>query len=337
MKIEPSIVVALVAATASLVIAVISQFFTRRNQVAIEELRDKIGSEKAERDAKRDYEYEARKRLYEQCGPILFQLVEHCEAAYFRIVGLAETAKSGNLEPNDEDSFLRDEYYHTSTLYRLLAPSATLKLLQRSITSVDLSLDALIWRQYALARQAFFAFGAEFSLAKLDPTLDYNPFDEDADQKARANPEKYYRQGLPLGAIEGAIEALLIAEDGKMRLLSYSECEAAYAKKASSVRKQFDEISFLIDEFHPRSRPIFWRILVTQACLYRGIFEQSELKQEDWGVAKLAVPDSERPRFDWRSEHDKSVTDAAVFTPLSVAKSYLEGRMTAALNRIART
>ncbi|UWU80467.1 hypothetical protein N2603_18950 [Bradyrhizobium huanghuaihaiense] len=329
--------VALVAASASLAVAVISQISTRKNQAAIEELRDRLGREKAERDAKRDYEYEARKRLYEQCGPILFQLVEHCEAAYFRIVGLAENAKSGNLEPDDEECFLRDEYYRTSTLYRFLAPCATLKLLQRSITSVDLSLDALIWRQYTLARQAFFAFGAEFTLAKTNPMIDYDPFDADADRKAKANPERYYRQGLPLGVMESAIEALLISDNGRMRLMTYAECEAAYAKKTSSVRKQFDEISFLIDEFHPRSRPIFWRILVTQACLYRGIFEQSELKREDWELAKLAIPGNERPKFDWRSLKDEHVTNEAVFIPLDVAQTYLENRLTVALKRIAAT
>lgn len=334
MNIDPTMAVALVAATGSLAIAAISHISTRKNQAAIEELRHKLGREKAERDARRDYEYEARKRLYEQCGPILFQLVEHSEAAYFRIIGLAENARLDNLEPDDEDSHLRDEYYRTSTLYRLLAPCATLKLLQRSITSVDLSLDALIWRQYTLARQAFFAFGAEFTLAKTDPLIDYDPFDADADRKAKASPEKYYRQGLPLGVMESAIEALLIADDGRMRLLTYAECEVAYGKKGSSVRKQFDEISFLIDEFHPRSRPIFWRILVTQACLYRSIFEQSELTREDWGLAKLAIPREEKPKFDWRSQKDGQVTDEAVYVPLGVAQSYLEGRLTVALKRI---
>jgi hypothetical protein len=91
--------VALIAAAASLIVALISHVSTRENQTALETLRRRFDDEKAEKDAKRDYEYDARKRLYEQCGPILFQLVEHCEAAYFRITGLAQTAKLQNLEP----------------------------------------------------------------------------------------------------------------------------------------------------------------------------------------------------------------------------------------------
>src|SRR5258708_3524665 len=200
--------VALIAASASLAVAIFSHFSSRENQTALEKLRRRFDEEDAERDAKRDYEYDARKRLYEQCGPILFQLVELCEAAYFRITGLAQTAKLKNLEPGRE-SFLRDSYYHTSTLYRLLAPSAALKLLQRRLTLVDLSLDLLMLRQYTLARRAFFAFGGESRFASSRRTRAYQPFDKHAEEKARADPATFYRQGLPLGVFEGAIESLL--------------------------------------------------------------------------------------------------------------------------------
>jgi len=79
--------VAIIAATASLIVAIINHFSTKSNQRAIEELRDA----QKDRDAKRDYEYEARKRLYHECGPILFQLAELSEAVYSRIIGLAGT------------------------------------------------------------------------------------------------------------------------------------------------------------------------------------------------------------------------------------------------------
>ena len=140
---------ALIAAMAALVVAVITHLSSRSNQRAIEELRNRYAENKAERDARRDYLYEARKRLYHECGPIVFQLAELSEAAFYRITGLAQTASQGNLEPG-RHSFLRDEYYRVSTIYRLLAPSAALKLMQRRLTLVDLSLDYAIHRRYAL-------------------------------------------------------------------------------------------------------------------------------------------------------------------------------------------
>src|SRR5258708_15823326 len=328
--------VALIAASASLAVAIFSHFSSRENQTALEKLRRRFDEEDAERDAKRDYEYDARKRLYEQCGPILFQLVEHCEAAYFGITGIAQTAKIKNLEAG-RGAFLRDSYYHTSTLYRLLAPSAALKLLQRRLTLVDLSLDLLMLRQYTLAREAFFAFGGEMRFARLERAIDYQPFDKHAEEKARADPATFYRQGLPLGVFEGAIESLLSPNGAQeVRLLTYAECEAEYEKKDSNLRQQFDGISFLIDDFHPRCRPIFWRMLVTQACIYRALFQQSELGKPGWSLANLEIPVSEREKFDWRSERDEKVTGAQVFEPLKVAEKYFADRLAARLDRIAK-
>jgi hypothetical protein len=325
----------LVAAVASLVVAIITHLSGRSNQKAIEELRDRYAENKAERDARRDYQYEARKRLYHELGPIVFQLAELSEAAFYRITGLAQTARQGNLEPG-RHSFLRDEYYRISTLYRLLAPPAALKLMQRRLTLVDLSLDYAMHRQYTLARQAFFAFGDEFTFARLGPrSLDYRPFDEKAEAKVRTAPAIYWRQGLPLGVIEGAIEALLTPDQGSQpRVMTYAECEAEYNKQGTRVREAFDGIAFLIQDFHPRTRPVFWRMLVTQACLYRILFQPHELERSDWGVADLCVPAADRTRFDWRTEGDGSLDEATVLEPLAVAEQYLRERLTPRLKRV---
>jgi hypothetical protein len=325
---------ALVVAGASLAVALVAHFSTRANQQAIEQLRDKYAEASAERNAKRDYQYEARKRLYQECGPAIFQLVELCEAAFFRVTGLAQTASEGHLEPG-RGSFLRDGYYRVSTLYRLLAPSAALKMIQRRLTLVDLSLDQTIWRQYTLARQAFLAFGDEFAFARLGQPLEYKPWDKAGDQKARSNPAVYWRQGLPLGVIESAIEAILVSDrEHDMRVMTYAECEAEYEKQDSRVRTNFDQIDFLIDDFHPRSRPVFWRLLVTQACLYRVLSQPNELEPLDWNISALRIPDPERAKFDWRSAQDADTNETVVYEPLIVAEQYLKQHLGPRLARI---
>ncbi|MGE5265050.1 MAG: hypothetical protein ACM3S0_16845, partial [Acidobacteriota bacterium] len=67
------VVTALIAAFASLTVAVITQIVAIRNQRALAQnqqllaqLQSDLAEKKAERDARRDYEYEARKRLYEE-------------------------------------------------------------------------------------------------------------------------------------------------------------------------------------------------------------------------------------------------------------------------------
>lgn len=76
-----SIIVAIVAALSSLVVAGISYFSARKNAHDLESLKARLVEEQAEKNARRDYEYEARKRLYQQYEPLLFQLVELSESA----------------------------------------------------------------------------------------------------------------------------------------------------------------------------------------------------------------------------------------------------------------
>jgi len=118
---------AMATAIASLIVAIVTHFSARSNQREIEKLKGEIVDSNAERDARRDYQYEARKRLYEQCGPLLFQLSEAAESAYHRVMSLASRAREGNLEPGGT-SFLKDSYFRLSTLYRLFVPAAVLKL-----------------------------------------------------------------------------------------------------------------------------------------------------------------------------------------------------------------
>jgi hypothetical protein len=332
---EVKLWVAVIAASASLIGVIFSHFSNRANQAFIERLKSLHSQEDAEKNAKRDYEYDARKRLYEQCGPILFQLVELSESAYFRIIGLAENAKNGNLELGS--SHLEDSYYRLSTLYRILAPSAALKILQTRLTLVDFSLDKTIWRQYTLARQVFFTFGGEFQLAKIEPVRPYYPFDRDAEKKAKHDPAQFYRQGLPIGVMEVAIESLVRTTEGNdLRLISYAECEAEYEREGSALRHQFDEIAFLIEGFHPRSRPIFWRMLVTQASLHRALYQQTDFDSREWSVANLQIPETEWPKFDWRSRKDPNVSEEAALEPLRVAQTFLNDRLGVRLDRITK-
>src|SRR5437588_3203958 len=130
-----SIIVAVVAALSSLVVAVVSYLSSRKNSHDLESLKADLAEKQAEKSARRDYEYEARKRLYQQYEPLLFQLVELSESALRRISGLAKSASKGNLRPDHTGWLAPNDYYYdhymASTIYRLLAPFAILKLIQR--------------------------------------------------------------------------------------------------------------------------------------------------------------------------------------------------------------
>src|SRR5438552_88350 len=107
-----SIIVALTAAITSLIVAVVNHFSTKKNTHDLETFKAKLTTDltkeldsfradivdkQAEKNARRDYLYEARKRLYQEYEPLLFQLVEFSRNALDRIYGLARTAKQSNL------------------------------------------------------------------------------------------------------------------------------------------------------------------------------------------------------------------------------------------------
>src|SRR6266571_930724 len=122
----------------------------RKGELAkeLEAYKDTLVEQQEERNARRDYQYEARKRLYQQYEPLLFQLVECCENAKERIYSLARTARLGDLEPKGWLS--SKDYYLSSTIYFLLSPLVVFKLMQRSLTLVDLTVDPYLNDQYLL-------------------------------------------------------------------------------------------------------------------------------------------------------------------------------------------
>src|SRR5689334_13412477 len=146
---------AIIAATISGVISILSIIISNKNNISLEQIKNDLEIKKDEQTARRDYEYEARKRLYEECEPILFRFAELSESALKRIYALAKNARDGNLGP-DRFWLSTDQYFIRSTIYRLFAPLSTFKILQRRLTSMDLKLDKNINIQYQFAKVLYY-------------------------------------------------------------------------------------------------------------------------------------------------------------------------------------
>jgi hypothetical protein len=71
------IIIAIITSAISLVTAAVTAIFVRKNETRLKHLENKLAIERAEQDARRDYECHARKRLYQECEPILFQFAAH--------------------------------------------------------------------------------------------------------------------------------------------------------------------------------------------------------------------------------------------------------------------
>lgn len=255
----------------------------------------RIDREQKDRDALRAYRFDARKRLYEQCEPVLFQLAEAAENARGRIYGLARSCRDGNLEPGGTGWLEKPEgYYFLSTMYRLLAPVAVFRILRRRLTSVDLNVDARIKAQYELARVLYRSFRDAYELASQSPPL---PYKHDTPPC----------QGLLWGKLDNALEAMTPPDkDGQPQLISFGQFEALYgAPEGEPLR----EIAELFTKFHPTTHPVLWRMLVAQVQIYETLL----VIHESHGDLPSALYAPQHTLLAWRAgtEHDKREVAAA--------------------------
>src|SRR5215218_7940770 len=111
-----------VTALISIVVAFYTQWSAKKTQRELKQLElgnneelaklnATLGKRKSEDDARRDYDYEARKRLYKECEPLLFRLAEASENGLHRIFSLARTARMGDLGPQRPNWLQSPGYY----------------------------------------------------------------------------------------------------------------------------------------------------------------------------------------------------------------------------------
>lgn len=264
----------------------------------------RIDREQKDRDAVRTYRFEAQKRLYEQCEPLLFQLAEAAENARGRIHGLARTCRDGHLTEGGEGWLKAAEgYFFLSTLYRLLAPVAVFHMLRRRLTSVDLNVDARIKAQYDLARVLYRSFRDDHDLAEQTPEIDY---------KIDVRP-----QGVLWGKLDNALEAMTPPDkDGVPQLVSFGRFEALYKEPAGDPVRQ---LAYLLVGFHPATHPVLWRMLLAQTQIYETLLAIHRSHGDD-PSKDLRSP--QHAKIAWRSgTRDRAEVEAA--------QRYIENRLAA--------
>ncbi len=323
------------------------------SDTAIAKLQFELKTNSADRDARRDYEYEARKRLYQEYEPLLFQLVELSEYSLHRINSLARTARQGDLADttgafgHQNGSFLGPKeskgwlsfpgYYMISTVYEIIGPIAIYKLMQRRLRLVDLRLDPGIDRLYTLSKILYLTLTCDFEIARnYHPEIEYDPNVDGWEKKRESDPSKYWRQGVPLRRLDVMIDELLTPQEETTYLKTYGEYEKSIFDEYDKGRKN-PEIKHpepsgffgLVDiflGFHPRTRPVLWRILVTQTLVYRLILKQakenSALTLQET-LHKLKIEMDERNQLDWRGENSNISDEVVLKEPFSVATEFV--------------
>jgi hypothetical protein len=315
--------VALIVGLISAGVSITSIYITNKKNAELEELKSRLETERDEKASRRDYEYEARKNLYHEIDPLVFLFIEACDSALSRIYNITMTAHSGNLGVK-YNALSHKGYYLKSTVYRLLVPFAILKLMQNKLTLVDLDLVPYSKALYSLAKYAYFTF------------IDYDDFKHsnynDQLNEDRENVEKgqYHNHKIYRGLLDNAIEALLTqTPNNPEKIMSFGEFEKKYSD--NDISKPFEAISCLFLNFHPKTKPFLWMILIAQAHIYQSIdnWARSESRhlQNKLPIIKMMSLEHRKKYFDWRYHHNES-TDEEVFNkPFDAVESYFDKKI----------
>jgi len=191
-----------------------------------------------EKSAEREYNLEARKRLYNAIGPLRFQLLLACRDVSTRI----------NNYGSDDQSYSMDTrgYYGQSTLYRLLRPIAISELIERQITYADFSVDPTGIDLLRFKKAAFMAF------TDGDPILNHpnaNWYDE--------------KEHVFSGTLSRLASAIIIRDeetDDKERPMHFHEFQLF--TRDSLRRKKFSPFKEILNDFTIIKKPIFWIRLI---------------------------------------------------------------------------
>jgi hypothetical protein len=284
---NPTVVAATIAAITSLLVSLVAQFFNLFSGTRIERLRSEllrqIESTKAQlsdlnssRNARRDYEYDARKRLYSEIEPLLFQLFEAAEQSYFRVRSLARTARLGSLGAGSNNWLNQHAYYLHSTMYYMILPAVVFRLIRNRMTFVDLDLDNQITTKYYLTKIYAFSLTDDFLLASAGQKLPYDPNNDNWKTLIKQDPAQYHRQGLVVGDMEALLDQMLVQDERNTRAITYGEFDRLLAKD-DPLSDELRELRQLFHAFDPLTKPVLARMLLVQACLSNLILESYEL------------------------------------------------------------
>jgi hypothetical protein len=307
---------------------------TQRDQEAtaleLEKLKSRLSAENDAAKAKRDYEYEARKRLYSELYPLAYQLHQAALHAQHRIANLALATRDGYLAVGPDNWLTgRDPYYFNSVVHNLIAPLAIYELMTRKLTLLDLTLDRELHRLHFIAGKSYEAMRSDFNL--VDPR--YPPLVFGSSDQRYAPPEVrpspapreqeqrwMWRQGLYSGQISQAVDALVVTDGTTKRVMTYAEFAKALqgadlrtaddpGGPASAIKQALRPLVDVLYDFHPARRPVTWRILLAQAACYRAMaaMESGVSKREGILSAARYSESADRKIFDWIGDATRSI------------------------------
>jgi hypothetical protein len=269
---------ALLVSAAAALFAAVSQRRLAEDFASANTVRDQrllaLERETIRDSAVRSYEYEARKRLYAELRPLMFQLREYCIPATERI----RLILTGDIVVTSRDVL--------SSMHRICCPLVNLREIERRVLDVDVALEPALRAQYAVACELELNLHAGRALAATLPAIeDYWPDNGPA-----------HRQHLTHAEVEG-LEELLTGPAGRPLRHSELACDG-----------RLDPAVRLFEGASPATTPVLWRLLLAQAALMNVLVEMVD-QNTSWPRALLP---GDIDRYGWAGSPDFPAEKGAV-------------------------
>lgn len=233
------------------------------------EIRKEVEVYLGDKSAEREYNLDARKRLYSAIGPLRFQLLLACRDVSTRINNYGSDHLSYGMTMRD--------YYGKSTLYRLLRPIAIAELIERQITYADFSVDPTGVELLRFKKAAFMAF------TDGDTILEH-PHADWANEK----------EHVFSGTLSRLASELIIRDEDigtKERPMHFHEFQAFIGD--SALFDRFAPLKGILNDFTVAKKPIFWIRLVCFGYICNEYLEQAGrligFEKRDFNVRELLL------------------------------------------------
>jgi hypothetical protein len=200
-------------------------------------IRHEVESQLGQLAAKRQYEYEAKRRLYLAIGPLRFQLLLACRDFARRIESICA---------REHYVLTLSGYYGRSTVYRLLRPLAIAELIERQVGVADFAVDpsAVVCLRF---RRTITRLLCGDELVHGRPDLDWSA----------------QLQHLFADVLSACAQSLIQHEaNGGERVLRFDEFDAKLQAEGFGCVSPLDR---LLDQFEPKAKPVLWLRLVAYA------------------------------------------------------------------------
>lgn len=198
-------------------------------------IKKEVESYLGEQSARREYELEAKKRLYQAIGPLRFQLLLACRDIAYRIEGHG-LGKAYEMSSSN--------FYGRNTIYRILKPLAISELIEGQLAYTDFSVDESALDSLLFKKSCSLAF-ADGEVLCNHPNIDWSNQNEH----------------LFFDTLAEASSVLICKEESSFRILTFHEFNDQYDDLISNPGLQ--SISSIIEGFTMSSKPLFWLRLVS--------------------------------------------------------------------------